>query len=65
MKPKPYRKTKELKPTDLTKFKKNAGGGKVKGIIEGPESSIGSKNPSDANPSVEQGNDTGGASVPA
>lgn len=40
-KPKPYRKKKESKPSDMAKFKDNAGGGPVEGVILGPESSIG------------------------
>jgi hypothetical protein len=62
MKPKPYRKTKELKPSKLTKFKANAGGGKVKMVPKGPESSIGT---CATTPGVEQGNDKGGASINA
>lgn len=53
MKPKPYRKTKASKPSDMSKMKWNAGGGKVQGVIAGPETSIGA-NPT--KPSVDQGN---------
>ena len=40
-KPKMYRKTKESKGSDLSKFKDNAGGGPVQGVIIGPETSVG------------------------
>jgi len=56
-KPKMYRSPKSPRETDLTKFKKNAGGGTVKGIIVGPESSIGDQA---SHPGVSQGNETGG-----
>ena len=41
MKPKVYRKTKANKGSDLAKYKNNNAGGKVKGIIVGPETSTG------------------------
>jgi hypothetical protein len=40
-KPKPYRKTKESKGSDMVKFKDNTGGGPVQGVIVGPETSVG------------------------
>jgi hypothetical protein len=40
-KPKPYRKTKESKGSDIYKFKDNSGGGPVQGVIVGPETSVG------------------------
>ena len=54
MKPKPYRKTKEVKGSDIAKFKVNEAGGKVEGVIIGPESSIGTVA---THPQVDQGND--------
>ena len=57
MKPKPYRKMKESKGSDMATFKPNEAGGPVEGIIEGPESSIGSSGPS--HPSVDQGKEKG------
>ncbi len=40
-KPKVYRKTKESKGSDMAKFKDNAGGGPIQGVIIGPETSVG------------------------
>ena len=60
MKPKMYRKTKSTSRPNKLPWIKNKGGGTVKGVIAGPESSIGT-NPT--HPSVEQGNDKGGANV--
>ena len=56
MMPKPYRKKKASKADPkMTSWnpKNDSGGGKVQGVIDGPESSIGS-NPT--KPSVDQGN---------
>ena len=55
MKPKPYRKTKSTKGSNLAEQNKtNSGGGTVAGVIKGPISSIGT----DATPAhTEQGND--------
>lgn len=55
-KPKAYRKTKVSKGCDMANFKPNAGGGPVKGVIIGPESSVGTVA---THPSVDQGNDKG------
>ena len=52
MKPKAYRKTKASKPSDMSKMKWNAGGGKVQGVIIGPESSVGTVA---TKPSTDQG----------
>ena len=52
MKPKPYRKTKKSKGSDMADFKNNAAGGEVKGIIVGPPTSIGTVA---TKPNVEQG----------
>jgi len=56
MKPKMYRKTKESKGSDMAKFKPNEGGGRVEGVIIGPESSVGTVT---TRPEVDQGNDKG------
>ncbi len=40
-KPKVYRKTKPTKGSDMCKFKDNAAGGPVQGVIIGPETSVG------------------------
>ncbi len=40
-KPKPYRKTKESKGSDMAKFKDTEAGGPVQGVIVGPETSVG------------------------
>jgi hypothetical protein len=42
MKPKPYRKNKKVKGSDLSYFDNNAGGGPVK-FVDGPETSVGQK----------------------
>ena len=60
MKPKMYRKTKKTSMPKNKPWTKNKGGGAVKGVIVGPETSVGT-NPT--HPNVEQGNDEGGASV--
>lgn len=54
MKPKMYRKTKKSKGSDLRLNVTTHGGGKVKGVIKGPKSSIGDEA---TFPSVDQGND--------
>lgn len=60
MKPKMYRKTKASKGSDMIKFKANQGGGRLPGIIIGPESSTGSTDGKHiAKPHAEQGNDRG------
>lgn len=43
MKPKMYRKTKATKGSDISEWnpKNDTGGGRVKGVIIGPESSVG------------------------
>lgn len=56
MKPKMYRKTKESKGSDMSKFKATEAGGRVEGIIIGPESSVGTVA---TRPEVDQGNDKG------
>ena len=56
MKPKMYRKTKPTKGSDIAKFKPTEAGGKVEGIIIGPESSVGTVA---TRPEVDQGNDLG------
>ena len=61
MKPKMYRKTKKTSRPNKLPWDKNKGGGTVKGVIVGPESSVGSSEI--APPSVEQGNDKGGTNV--
>ncbi len=43
MKPKMYRKTKASKPSNLADFKNNAGGGPIKMVEAGPETSMGQK----------------------
>jgi hypothetical protein len=59
-KPKPYRKTKVSKGSDLAKFKVNEGGGRVQGIIIGPETSTGTTTGSTiAHPKAEQGRTRG------
>lgn len=60
MKPKVYRKTKKTSMPKNKPWTKNKGGGTVDGVIAGPKTSIGD-NPT--HPSVEQGNDKGGANV--
>ena len=42
MKPKPYRKSKKVKGSDLSYFDNNACGGPVK-FVDGPETSVGQK----------------------
>lgn len=60
MKPKPYRKRKASNPSKMIDYKVNAGGGTVKGIIIGPESSTGTTSGSYVSkPSVEQGKEKG------
>jgi hypothetical protein len=58
MKPKMYRKKKKSKGSDIADWNPNGdnGGGKVKGVIIGPESSVGT---TDDHPSVDQGMDDG------
>ena len=58
MKPKPYRKTKASKGSNMGHWnpKKDNGGGTVKGVIKGPMSSIGT---CPTNPSVEQAMEKG------
>jgi hypothetical protein len=41
-KPKPYRKSKKVKGSDIRLFDNNAGGGPVK-FVDGPETSVGQK----------------------
>jgi len=60
MKPKVYRKSKKTGMPNKKPWAKNQGGGTVKGVIEGPKTSIGD-NPT--HPKVEQGNDKGGTNV--
>jgi hypothetical protein len=56
MKPKMYRKTKASRGSDIAKFKPTEAGGPVKGIIIGPETSVGTVA---TNPNVDQGNEKG------
>ena len=56
MKPKPYRKTKPTKGSDLANFHPTEAGGGVEGVIVGPESSMGTVVD---HPSADQGNDKG------
>ena len=58
--PKFYRKKKGRHATDMAKFKPNAGGGKVAGVIIGPASSIGPPAASDSHPHTTEGNERGG-----
>lgn len=54
MKPKPYRKTKKSKGSNISAWnpEKDTGGGEVKGVIKGPMSSIGT---CATNPETDQG----------
>jgi len=56
-KPKPYRKTKSTKGSDLSVWTRNKGGGPEKWRINKENQGGG---PSDAHPNLEQGNDNGG-----
>ena len=56
MKPKPYRKTKASRGSDIAKFKATEAGGSVAGVIIGPETSVGTVA---THPSVDQGNEKG------
>ena len=58
MKPKPYRKKKKSKGSDIADWnpKNDTGGGKVEGVIIGPESSVGT---TDDHPSADQGMEEG------
>ena len=57
-KPKPYRKTKKSKGSNISDWnpKNDNGGGKVKGTIIGPMSSVGT---TDEHPSPDQGMEKG------